>query len=511
MSENSANSKRIAKNTLMLYVRMLLIMCTTLYTSRIVLDALGVDDYGIYNLIGGMVAMFSMISSSLSSAISRFITVELGKGNQERLNTIFSTSIIIQIVISLIILILVNSIGIWFITNKMVISPDRLNAAKWVLQFSVITLIINIISIPYNAAIIAHEKMSAFAYIGIFQAIGQLVIAYLIRFSPFDSLVWYAILMSIIALVVRFMYGVYCNKHFEECKQVRLCFNRSIFKEMFSFASWNFIGSSSALLRDQGGNMLLNIFGGGVAVNAAMGIATQVKAAVVQFTTNFMTAMNPQIIKSYSINNHEYMMTLLYKGARISAYMLLLISLPILFNTSFILSLWLKVVPNYTVIFVQLVLIFGICESISQPLITAQFATGDIKKYQIIVGGLQLFNLPISYIFLRGGAPPYIVLIVAIFISMCCFSSRLYLLRSMIDLSAKQFFVKVFLNIVVVSLVSSLIPYLVSEISQSDWSKFLTLTCTCILSTISTIYFIGCTHEEREFIRKNIKSKIIKK
>lgn len=297
MSEDSTtkgNSKRIAKNTLMLYFRMLLMMGVTLYTSRVVLNALGVEDYGIYNVVGGVVAMFTMISGSLSNAISRYITFELGKGNQQRLNTIFSTSIIIQLFIAIIIAILAESIGIWFLENRMVIPTERMVAARWVLQFSLLTLIINLISVPYNAAIIAHERMSAFAYISIIEAVGKLAIAYFITVAPIDKLIFYAILMAFVAIIVRFTYSTYCRRHFEECK-FRWVFDKELLREMLSYAGWNFIGSTSALFREQGGNILINMFGGGAVVNAARGISVQVRSAITQFASNFMTAINPQI------------------------------------------------------------------------------------------------------------------------------------------------------------------------------------------------------------------------
>ncbi len=482
---------------------MLLMMGVTLYTSRVVLSALGVEDYGIYNVVGGVVAMFTMISGSLSSAISRFITFELGKGNQERLNKIFSTSVIIQLIIGAIIAILIETVGVWFLANKMVIPPDRLYAAKWVLQFSLITLIINLISIPYNATIIAHERMSAFAYISILEAFGKLAIAYFITIAPIDKLIFYAILMSLVALIIRFTYSAYCRRHFEEAR-FRWVFDKVLLKEMFGFAGWNFIGSSSALLRDQGGNMLLNIFAGGPAVNAAMGIATQVKSAIMQFSTNFMMALNPQITKSYASDNRDYMMTLIFQGARFAFYMLLTLSLPILISTPYILTLWLKVVPEYTVAFVRLALVFGMCESISQPLITAQQATGDIKNYQLIVGGLQMLNLPISYLFLRLGYPPVTVQVIAIFISMCCLAARLFLLRGMIKLSAREYIKRVLFNVILVSAIAITIPYCLQRYVADNFWGFIVICFICLLSTAVSIFFVGCNNSERKLVKGSL-------
>ena len=511
MSQTSDNNKRIAKNTLLLYFRMLFMMVVSLYTSRVILNALGVEDFGIYNVVGGVVAMFTVISGSLSAAISRFITYELGKGNQSKLNKIFSASVTIQILLSLIIVILIESVGVWFLNAKMTIPESRIAAANWVLQFSIITFVINLISVPYNAAIIAHEKMSAFAYISILEAVGKLAIAFLIMWSPIDKLIYYAILMCAVAVIVRFTYGHYCKKHFAECTY-HFHWNKDILKQMFGFAGWNFIGAASAVLRDQGGNIVINLFYG-PAVNAARGIAIQVNNAVSGFVSNFMTALNPQITKSYASGDREYMMNLIFQGARLSFYMLLLLSLPILVNTHYILVIWLKLVPEHAVLFVQLILIFATCESISNPLITAMLATGKIRNYQIIVGGLQMMNLPISYICLRLGCIPESVLIVAIIISQLCLAARLYMLRGMIGLSSLKYLKNVYFNVVVVAIVSLIIPLLLSLNMTESFLSFIFLSLIAMLSTAVTELMVGCNKKERAFVVekvKTIKNKVIK-
>ena len=311
MTDTSANNKRIAKNTLLLYFRMLFMMAVSLYTSRVVLNALGVEDFGIYNVVGGVVAMFSMLSGSLSAAITRFITYELGKGNQENLKKIFSSSVTIQIGLAILIIVVAEAIGVWFLNMKMNIPDVRITAANWVFQFSILTFAVNLISVPYNASIIAHERMSAFAYISILEAIGKLAIVFLIVISPMDKLIFYAILMCAVALIVRLAYGVYCKRHFEECTY-HFIFDRDLLKHMFGFAGWNFIGATSAVLRDQGGNVVINLFCG-PAANAARGIAFQVNNAISGFVTNFMTALNPQITKSYAAGDRKYMMTLIFQ------------------------------------------------------------------------------------------------------------------------------------------------------------------------------------------------------
>jgi len=509
MPNTTANNKRIAKNTLLLYFRMLFMMAVSLYTSRVVLNALGVEDFGIYNVVGGVVAMFSMLSGSLSAAITRFITYELGTGNKENLKKIFSSSVTIQIGLAVLIIVLAEAVGVWFLNVKMNIPDARMAAANWVFQFSILTFAINLISVPYNASIIAHERMSAFAYISILEAIGKLAIAFLIVISPMDKLIFYAILMCAVALIVRFTYGAYCKRHFEECTY-HFIFDKDLLKRMFGFAGWNFIGATSAVLRDQGGNVVINLFCG-PAVNAARGIAFQVNTAISGFVTNFMTALNPQITKSYASGDRDYMMTLIYQGARLSFYMLLLLSLPVLVNTHYILSLWLKIVPNHAVLFVQLVLVFAMSESISNPLITAMLATGRIRNYQLVVGGLQMMNLPVSYVLLRMGMFPEVVIVVAIVISHCCLAARLVMLHGMVGLSINKYLKNVFFNVLFVTLFASFIPLLLASKLEQSLECFLLLTFISILCTCFSIYCIGCTKNEKKFIREKIKNQLSRK
>ncbi|WP_455667553.1 lipopolysaccharide biosynthesis protein [Phocaeicola sp.] len=509
--DNSRNNKRIAKNTLLLYFRMLLTMGVSLYTSRIILETLGVDDFGIYNVVGGIVAMFAIISSSLSSAISRFITYELGQGNNERLKVIFSTAVNIQIALSVCICFLVELVGTWFLNNKMNIPVERMEAANWVLQCSIFTFMVNLISVPYNASIIAHERMKAFAYIGLLEVTLKLLIALILYWSTFDKLIIYAILLLLVSVIIRWVYGVYCKRQFEECSY-RFVYDKIVIKEIGGFASWSFIGSSSAILRDHGGNILLNLFCGPV-VNAARGIATQVNVAVQNFVTNFMMALNPQIIKSYAMGEHKYMMALIFQGARLSFYMLLLLSLPIFIHTEYLLTLWLKVVPDHSVSFVRLILVFSMCESISTPLITAVQATGRVKAYQLVVGGLQMINLPASYILLRLGGIPESTLLVAIGISQCCLVARLYMLRRMIGMSIAEYMRKVYLNILGVACLSSVTFFLPLWKNIDTFPYFIISSITIALFTLMLIFFVGCNGHERAFVLdklKNIHKKIAK-
>lgn len=500
--DNAVNNKRIARNTLLLYFRMLLIMAVSLYTSRVVLATLGIEDFGIYNVIGGVVAMFAIISSTLSAAVSRFITVELGRNDFEQLKKVFSASVTIHIFLAIIIFFIAEIGGIWFIHNKLVIPHERLNAAFWVFQCSILTFIVNLLSVPYNATIVAHERMDAFAYVSIIEVILKLLLVYILALFSFDKLIMYSFLLMLLAIIIRLIYGYYCKRHFGECVYYYF-WDKSLFKEIMAFASWNFIGASSGILRTQGINVLLNLFGGPV-VNAARGISAQVHAAIQSFVTNFMTALNPQITKSYVSGDHVYMMKLIERGARFSFYLFFLLSLPIVIETNRILSIWLVEVPDHTVNFVRLVLIFAMIETLSGTLITTMLATGKIKNYQIIVGGLQLMNFPVSYFLLKIGLFPEITVVVAIFFSVCCLMARLLMLRNMIGLDVVSFTRQVLLNVFFVGLVSSIFPIVVYLNLSDGWMRFMYVVTLSLLSSSLVIFFIGCNKGERVFVLEKI-------
>lgn len=497
MPNNRIKSKRIAKNTLLLYMRMLLLMAIGLYTSRVILQALGVEDFGTYNVVGGFVAMFAVISQSLSSASSRFLNYEMGKGNNGRLSRVFSSSVIVHIILAVFIAILAEVFGIWYVNKKMVIAPDRLDAANWVFHFSVLSFCFTLVTVPYHAAIVAHERMKAFAYISVFEGIAKLLVCYLLlAVSNVDRLVLYSILLFIVNIITRGLYYIYCRREFVET-QFHFIIEKKILKEIFGFASWNFIGSASAVLRNQGGNILINLFYGPV-VNAARGVANQVLHAVQGFVTNFMTALNPQITQSYASGDRRYMMMLVFYGSRLSYYMLFFLSLPILLCTDYLLNIWLITVPEHSVSFVQLILLFSLIESLSHTLITTQLATGNIRNYQLIVGGLQLMNLPVSYVVLKIGGPPEAILYVAIFFALCCLATRLVMLRGMVGLRVRDFSKKVILNVLSVSIVSTVIPFVLKHFLKENLFSFILVSLTCFTCTALTILFIGLDSKERE-------------
>lgn len=495
----SSDNKRLAKNTGFLFFRMLLLMLVALYTSSIVVRELGANDYGIYGVVGGLVTMFSLLSAAMTSSITRFLSFDLTKGSPEHLKKIFSTSVNIQIILSLGVLIVIETFGVWFLNNRMDILPQRLPAANWVLQCAALTFLLNMISIPYNAAIIAHERMNAFAYISILESLLKLGIALFLALKIYDSLIVYAVLTALAALLVRMIYGMYCVRHFAECRH-EWAFDKNVFKEIFSFSGWNFIGSISAALRNQGVNILMNLFFGTL-VNAAQGIANQIYVVAQSFTTNFMTALNPQIIKSYASGNLEHTDNLIMTGVRLSYFLLMLLSIPIIIATPLLLNIWLsRIVPDQTVVFVRLVLIFGLSETLSYTLQTANQATGDIKKYQLVVGGLQLLNFPLVYVAYKLGAEPAISYIIAIVLSQIALFARLIILRPRLNLKISTYLNNVYWRVILVSLLCYVpLNVLYQSLPANIWGILLISVITVAWGG-GLILVLGCTRSEREMI-----------
>jgi len=503
----SSNNKRIAKNTIILYIRMCFLMVLTLYTSRIVLDALGIEDYGIYNVVGGFVMMFGLISNSLTAAISRYITFEIGVGNRKKLNNIFCTAINVQILMGILIAIIIETVGLWFLLTQMDISAERIYAAQWVLHLSLISFFVNLISVPYHAAVIAHEHMNTYAAVSILDAVLKLAICFPLYIDKCDRLILYVVLMTAEAIIIRIVYGIYCKKHFSEC-DYHFVIDKSLLREILSFSGWNFIGASSSILRYQGVNVLLNLFWGAT-VNAARGIANQVNIAVIAFSNNVITAINPQITKNYAAGNLDYVFQLVIKGARMSYYLMLFITLPLILETDIVLNLWLTKIPNYTHIFVRLILIYVLVENVSNTMITLMLATGDIRKYQIIVGGTQILNFPLSYVALKLGFEPYITLIIAIALSATCFVLRLKLLREMVGFPVLRYLREMVLNVLVVTIVSSILPVIVYFTLTASYYRLVITLATCIICIAATTYKLGLTSGEKEFLTSKL-SKFVK-
>lgn len=503
-NQTSDNNKRIAKNTLLLYVRMLFTMAVSLFTSRVILNTLGVEDYGINNVVGGIVTMFSVLSGSLSSSISRFITFELGKGNIERLKTIFSTGVNIQLGMSVLIIIIAEAVGIWFLNAKMNIPADRMVAANWVFQCAILTFVLNLLSVPYNAAIIAHEKMSAFAYISVVEVSLKLIIVYMLMISPFDRLETYAVLLLLVGAVIRFIYGYYCKRHFEECTY-HFVFDKPVLKEMTGFAGWNFLGNGAYMLNTQGVNILMNLYFG-VAVNAARGVATQVDAALKQFVNNFTTAVNPQITKSYAQGDLDYMHKLVCRSAKFSAFLMMFFTVPIILETNTILTIWLKTVPDYAVIFLQWIIISSFMDTVlANSLVTSMFATGKIKRYQIIVTTVGCLVFPLSWIAFKLGFEPQVGYILYFIIYTILLFVRLYLLKDMVKLPVMIYIREVLYKLVPVIVVGFAIPGILILTMDAGWLRLILVCLLSVLVTAASEYFIGLSNKEKDFVAEKIK------
>lgn len=512
MSEVNSNNKRIAKNTMFLYIRMLVSLVVQLYTSRVILDALGASDYGIYNVVGGMVTMFAFMSNTMATAAQRFMSYALGKHDINELRKTFVVSSIILWTIAVIVFILVESLGIYLLYNHLSIPEDRMNAAFWTFQFSVASLFVTIISVPYNAAIIAHERMSAFAGFSLIDIFLRLLVAILLTviFDSTDKLIIYSGLLMFISILLRVLYTVYCKKHFIECSINKYKYEKEMGSQMLSFFGWNTIGSLSYVAKEQGVNILINIFFGTI-VNAARGITTQVTGAVQGFISNFQLAMNPQITKYYAQNDLPNLFTLVQRGAKFSLLLYYFLALPLFLDLDYILNLWLVEVPEYTVIFIRLTFILMMIEALSSPIITCLLAVGKVKWYQIIVGGFLMLNLPLSYMALEMGGEPEVTIQIAIIISCISLIIRLYMLKRYIGFPVFSFLINVILKSVSVVFISFLICFYIYTILPEI--TFLKLILTCLISwfvTAIVIYCVGLNKTERSIAAHVIRKFLVK-
>lgn len=503
MTDTSQNNKRIAKNTLLLYIRMIFMLVISLYTSRVVLNTLGVVDYGINNVVGGVIAMLGFLTNSLGAASSRYITYDLGKGDMSVMKRTFGNILTIHFILAAIILVIGETLGLWFMSTQLQIPQEREAAAMWVYQFSIFSSVLAVISVPYNATIIAHEKMSAFAYISIIDAVLKLLIVYLLVVIPYDKLIIYAILFFCIQVFDRVVYGIYCTKHFEET-HTKLRYNGNLFREIFAFAGWTMNGNLAVMGYTQGLNILLNIFFG-PAVNAARGIAVQVQNVCQQFCTNFQMALNPQLTKSYAQNNLDEMHRLLIKSSKFSFYILFFIVLPLIFKAEFVLKLWLGIIPEYTVNFLRLILVVGLLYTLSNPIIVSVHATGRLKKFQIIEGTMLLTIVPIAYILLKFfHIRPEYVFIVHIIVELCTQYARLRIVLPMIGMKFGDYLKYVILPILLVVIMSPWFPYVANETIHGQWISFFAVCVICVFCISGCVYFIGCTDSERIFIKEKL-------
>lgn len=499
---SSSNNTRIAKNTIFLYFRMILLMAVSLYTSRVVLSTLGIDDYGIYNVVGGFIGMFAFLNGAMAGCTQRFITIALGKGDEQNLKKVFSTCVITHGMIALIVFILAETIGLWFVLEKLVIPENRMTAAMVVYQCSIVSTMVMIMSFPYNADIIAHEKMSAFAYISIFEAFANLGIVYLLYIGLFDKLAFYAVLLLIVKVSVIVVYRIYCKRHFVE-SVFRWLFEKRLLKEMLSFTGWNLWGGIAGTLMGQGINILLNIFFG-PAVNAARGVAVQVQSAVQMFATNFQTALNPQMMKSYASGELQAMHMLLFRSAKFTFMLLLCLMLPLMLEIDFVLGLWLKQVPEYTNVFVCFMLCISMIDAVSNPFMTASAATGKVKVYQSVVGGILLMIVPIAYVTLRLGAEPYAVFVVHFSVAVFAFVARLTIVKRLIDLSVRRYIGEVILPCSFVMIPSVLFSIGIKNILPSSLAYAFTMILLSFLLVVMFSLLLGLTRNERKFILSKI-------
>lgn len=481
-----------------------------LYTSRVILKTLGVTDYGINNVVGGVITMLGFLTSSLGGASSRYITYNLGKGDMSIMKKTFGNILSIHFILAAIVLVIGETVGLWFMSTQLQIPLERETAALWVYQFSIFSSVLAVISVPYNATIIAHEKMSAFAYISIADAILKLLIVYLLVIIPYDKLIIYAILYFCIQAFDRIVYGAYCSRHFAET-HTRLRYDGKLFREIFAFAGWTMNGNLAVIGYTQGLNILLNIFFG-PAVNAARGIAVQVQGVCQQFCNNFQMALNPQLTKNYAQGDLDNMHRLLEKSSKFSFYILFFIVLPLMFKAEFVLKLWLGIVPEHTVTFLRLILIVGLLYTLSNPIIVSVHATGKLKKFQLIEGTMLLTIVPIAYILLKffGIRPEYVVFVVHIVVELCTQYARMRIVLPMIDMKLEDYFRSVIKPISLVVILSPWLPYIANTTVHGQWISFFVVCIVCVLCISGCVYFIGCTNSERMFIKEKLSDILIK-
>lgn len=495
---------RIAKNTAMLYGRMLLLMLIGLFTSRVVLKQLGVSDFGVYAAVGGLVTMFTILTSAISSAITRFITFELGKGDAKKLRSVFSTSVVIQIILGVLVLVLTYSVGLWFLHHQMVIPDGRMGAAEWVLQCAALVLVLNLLSIPYNAVIVAHEDMSAFAWISILEAVLKLGVAFALMLSGPDKLKMYAALMLAVALTVRLAYGAFGRRHYEETRG-RLHFDCALLKEMGGFAGWIFWGLGATLFNSQGVNLLMNIYFG-VGANAARGIATQVEGIVRQFVTSFTTALNPQITKSYASGEREYCFDLVCKGSRFSYILVLLVALPVFVEADALLTLWLGNVPDGAVLFTRLTLLGILADLLGNSMAVLEMATGNVRKYYLIIGPVSMLVFVLSWLLYAAGFPAYVSYIVYAVIYTCLVAIKLGILHRQVGLPVGQYFRDVVARVLPVTVLAaavSVLPYLAMGAGALRTAVSL---FTSFISVAVFSWFFAVTPGEKTFISGKFKT-----
>ena len=506
MSDISSNNKRIAKNTVMLYIRMLLSTVVSLYTSRVVLQTLGVEDYGIYGVVGGVVAMFSFLNSSMAGATSRFLTYEMGKGDKERLKDTFSSALVIHIGIALLVLILAETIGVWFLNNKLVIPEGRMEAAHWVLQCSILSTIFAITQVPYNALIISHERMDIYAYIEILNVSLKLLIVFLLTIFNIDKLKIYAVLVLIVSIIIMIIYRIYCMRNFPE-SHFSLALKKDILKPMLSFSGWDFYGNMCVTIRQQGSNFLINNFFGVIA-NTASSIATTVSGVVSGFAYNIITAFRPRIIKSYSQENWNEMQIMINNAIKFSTLFLIMLAIPFLFETSFIIQLWLGQVPQYAVPLIRLTLIANCVGIINSIIVIGIHATGKIKLISFLTGTLFLLTIPASFLFLKLGYNVETVYVINLVSNIFIVSLNLWIIKKQINNINIFSIVKVIVCSILISLLSVILILLIYKSMDKGFIRLIVISLCDIITIPLFTYIFALDRKQRHSVNDYILTKL---
>lgn len=512
-SDRASNNKRLVKNSIFLYFRMILTMVVSLYTSRIILKALGVTDFGVFSVVSGFVSIFSFISGSMIASTERFLNYNIGKTNDTELVKIFNASRIIHIVLALVVILLSETIGLWYLYNKIVIPPDRLVSAFWVFQFSVITAAILFVTFPYNAAIIAHEHMNVFAYISILEVTLKLLIVFLLSLAGLDKLIMYSVLLFVVQLLITNVYRIYCLKNFKETKFNIKNIPFKLYKELLSFSGWNLFGNIASIALNQGTNILLNLFFGPT-INAAKGISLQIQTAVNSFFGNFQLAQNPQIIKSYAAGEYEYFHDLIFRSSRFSFFLALIIVVPIFLYTSEFMVFWLVNVPAYTVPFVQYTLIFSLISTLATPLITGSMATGNVKKIMTTIAVFFWLIIPAGYITLKLGYDPVSIFIVQLIFYIVAHILRIWIISQQLKFSVTSYIFTVLIPILIVSFVTFALSFFIKKniifFNSGEFLHVIISSFIFVVITIGVIFVIGINNKEKNFLFENLK-KFIKK
>ncbi|MCK9346736.1 MAG: lipopolysaccharide biosynthesis protein [Bacteroidales bacterium] len=499
------HKRLIAKNTVALYVRMLVRLAVTLYTSRIVLDVLGVNDFALYGIVGGIVTLFTFLQTALNASTQRFMSVELGRGNLPRLKRVFDVSMTLYLVVALIIVVVAETAGLWFLNTQLVIPPERMNAANWVFQFTILVTCVNIIQTPYNASIIAHEKMSFYAWISIADVVLKLGVVFLLIVSPVDKLTSYAGLLLAVSLVIFFITRGYALRKFNVCR-FRLTWDKPLLKEMAGFSGWTLCDSGAQLAVTQGRVFLLNLFTP-LVTNAAMSIATQVSTAVYNFVIYFQSSFNPQITKASASDNQHYLQDLVNQTSKFSYFMIFALTLPILLNMEFILDIWLKEVPQYTIVFCSITLLYYLVESLSGPLWITTWAAGKIRRYQITVSLIRITTLPATWLLLKYGMEPWTVLVVWVLVNGFCYLYRLVYVNRHSGIPLDKYMREVFMPVVLISALSAPLPLLVHRWLEG-WLDLIFTTLVSLLATGVLIWLIGLKPTEKKHIKQAIKNRL---